>query len=145
MTKIRAILAAAAITAASSVAIAAPADASPAGCGAAHFVNNAPITQSVGSSTWRIGTLTQYWGWCNSNLRNWAHVHFSAGNSAFGTRVAIQTRNGVLHGARTVDSGDDFDSRPADTLDVSTRAYVDGVYWDGGVQSLYPQHTAWSG
>jgi hypothetical protein len=118
----------------------------PPGCGTAHEVNRAPIMYGVGSSSWRVGTIIQYWGWCNSQLRNWAHVDFSAGNSALGTRVAIQTRNGNLHGAKTHDSGTSFNSAPADTLDVDTRAYVDGNFWNGGVATLSPaQHTGWSG
>jgi len=131
---------------ATSLLIAPEASAAPAGCGTPHEVNRAAIMYSVGSSSWRVGTLIQYWGWCDSQLRNWAHVDFSAGNSAFGTRVAIQTRDGALHGAKTHDSGTSFNSAPAATINVDTRAYVDGNFWNGGVATLSPaQHTAWSG
>ena len=123
----------------------AAADDSPPGCGTPHEVNRSAIMYGVGSSSWRVGTLIQYWGWCDSYLRNWAHVSFSSGNSALGTRVAIQTRDGVLHGAKTHDSGTSFNSAPTATMSVDTRAYVDGNFWNGGVATLSPQHTAWSG
>ncbi len=145
MKQIKLALAGAGLLAAGTVALAAPAAASPSGCGTAHFVNNAPVMQYVGTQSWRVGTLTQYWGWCNSNLRNWAHMHFSGENYSFGTRVAIQTRDGALHGAHTADGPADFNSKPAATMNVDTRGYVDGNYWGGGVQTLYAQHTAWSG
>ena len=137
----------AAATLAGSAVLAAPASAndSPSGCGTPHKVNSRAITYGVGTSSWRVGTLTQYWGWCNSELRNWAHVNFWSGNSALGTRVAIQTRDGALHGAKTHDSGTSFNSAPTATINVDTRAYVDGNFWNGGVATLDPQHTAWSG
>ncbi|MBD3781437.1 MAG: hypothetical protein IE926_00560 [Micrococcales bacterium] len=137
----------AAATLAGSAVLAAPASAndSPSGCGTPHKVNSRAITYGVGTSSWRVGTLTQYWGWCNSQLRNWAHVHFSAGNSAFGVKLGIQTKDGVRHGVRTVNSGTDFTSKPTATMDRSTRAFVDGTFWNGGVASLSFQATGWSG
>lgn len=136
----------AALAIAGSAVLAAPAHAatSPAGCGTPHEVNRKAIMYGVGSSSWRVGTLTQYWGWCNSELRNWAHVHFSEGNSAFGVKLGIQTRDGVKHGVKTVNSGRDFTSKPTATMNRDTRAFVDGTFWNGGVATLDFQTTAWS-
>ncbi|MGH3734332.1 MAG: hypothetical protein ACRDT6_01695 [Micromonosporaceae bacterium] len=127
--------------------LASPASAgnTPAGCASPQFINNRAIWYGVGSSSWRIGTLTQYWGWCNGGYkRNWAHVHFREGNSAFGIKIAIQKRDGSLHGYRTVDSGRDFTSRPAATMCCSTRAWVKGNFWNGGVATLSTHTTAWT-
>src|SRR5690349_3232822 len=136
-----------AITVTGSFMIASPASASdtPSGCASPQLINSKAIMYSVGSSTWRIGTLTQYWGWCDGgNKRNWAHVHFNDGYSAFGVEIAIQTRDLVKHGRRTVDSGRDFTSNPAATMCCSTRAWMSGTGWDGGVMTLGVTATAWT-
>lgn len=149
--KVRAVFATALTTAALALSggLAAPAHAadSPAGCGTPHKVNSAPIMYYVASSETRVGTLTQYWGWCNSELRNWAHVHFSEGNSALDIQVGIQTRDGVWHGTKTVTSGRDFTSKPADTMNRDTRAVVKGSFWHGGGVATFDrtEKTAWSG
>ncbi|AKU15008.1 hypothetical protein [Luteipulveratus mongoliensis] len=117
----------------------------PVGCASPQLINSAPIMYGVGSQTWRIGTITQYWGWCNSAKRNWAHVHLYQGNEAFGLQIAIQTRDWVMHGLKTVNDGRDFTSRPTDTLSVDTRARVSGNFWNGGLATLTPvQVTPWT-
>lgn len=130
-----------------SVVIATPASASntPSGCASPQFINKRAIMYSVGSSSWRVGTLTQYWGWCNGGYkRNWAHVHFADGYSAAGIKVAIQKRDLTKHGLRTVDSGRDFTSNPAATMCCSTRAWVKGTMFGGGVMTLGVHTTAWT-
>lgn len=122
-----------------------PAEAVPPGCGAANFVSSAPMYYSVAGSTVRIGTLTQYWGNCSGGQRNWAQVDFNAGYSAAGIRVAIQTHDGVLHGAKVHNSGTRFNSDPAATINVSTRGYADGTFFNGGVATLSAVWTPWSG
>jgi hypothetical protein len=44
-----------------------------------------------------------------------------------------------------VNSGTDFTSKPTATMDRSTRAFVDGTFWNGGVATLSFQATGWSG
>ncbi len=150
-TRVRRVLATttlAAATVAGSAVLAAPAQAatSPAGCGTPHKVNSAPIMYYVASSSTRVGTITQYWGWCNSQLRNWAHVHFSSGNSAIDIKVGIQTRNGTWHGTKTVTGGSDFTSKPTDTMNVDTRAVVKGTFFKGGGVATFDrtESTPWS-
>lgn len=120
----------------------ASANTSPTGCGTPHFINSAPIRNEFGD---RVGTLTQYWGWCDSNLRNWAHVHLGTG-SAWSTKVSIQTRDGVRHGLKTAGYGNDFTSHATATMNRSTRARVEGTYLGPGqhVYSLKVSVTAFT-
>lgn len=106
----------------------ASANTSPTGCGEPHFINKTGIF-----TVWddRVGTLTQYWGWCNGNLRNWAHVHFGTGQ-AWETKVSIQTPDGVKHGVKVGQYGNDFTSFPTATMDRRTRARVEGTMLGGG-------------
>ncbi len=115
---------------------------SPAGCGTPHLVNSAGIYASWGGQ--RIGTLSQYWGWCNGNLRNWAHVHLGSGQ-AWETKISIQTPDGVRHGTRVQQYGTDFTSDPTATMDRSTRARVEGDVWLGQVEPIDVATTGWSG
>lgn len=131
------------------LALASPASASnvPAGCASPQYINSTAIKIEVASSSWRVGTLTQYWGWCDGGYkRNWAHIHFREGTSAYDVKIAIQTRDFKLHGYRTVGNNKrDFTSRPAATMCCSTRAWMKGtVFSGGGVQTIYATKTAWT-
>ena len=114
----------------------------PAGCGTPHLVNRAGIYASWGGE--RIGTLSQFWGWCNGNLRNWAHAHLDSGQ-AWETKISIQTPDGVKHGAKVQQYGTDFTSNPADTMDRSTRARIEGDVWLGQVEPINVATTAYTG
>lgn len=121
----------------------ASANTSPTGCGEPHLINSAAINTEFGD---RVGTLTQYWGWCNGNLRNWAHVHLG-GATAWSTKVSIQTPDGVKHGVKTAGYGNDFTSNPTATMDRSTRARVEGTVLGAGQHeyNLKVAVTSWSG
>jgi hypothetical protein len=106
----------------------AAANTSPSGCGTPHLINSAAIRTVHGD---RVGTLTQYWGWCNGNLRNWAHVHLGSA-TAWSTKVSIQTPDGVRHGVKVGQYGNDFTSNPTATMNRSTRARVEGTVLGGG-------------
>ena len=110
----------------------ASANTSPSGCGTPHFVNSTGIF-----TVWddRVGTLTQYWGWCDGNLRNWAHVHLGSA-TAWETKVSIQTPDGVKHGVRVGRYGNDFTSSPTATMDRRTRARVEGTILGPGQHEI---------
>jgi len=122
----------------------ASADNTPAGCASPQFINSRAIMYSVGTSSWRIGTLRQYWGWCNGYKRNWAHITFKDGYSALDVKIAIQTRDLVKHGLKTVTSGRNFTSKPANTMCCDTRAWMRGEVWGGGVMTVGVTTTAWT-
>ena len=142
-TKLRAAALASAVVATMMIGVSpASANQAPAGCGTPYLVNRAGIYASWGGE--RVGTLSQYWGWCNGNLRNWAHVHLDSGQ-AWATRISIQTPDGVKHGVKVQDYGTDFTSQPTDTMDHRTRARVEGDVWLGQVEPIDVATTAYSG
>jgi hypothetical protein len=102
------------------------------------------VYYSVGSTTWRIGTLSEVKGSCTGGMRDWAHMDFDPGYSALNTTLSVQTQNGVQHGVKTHPSGTSFNSDPTATTGVFSRAYIQGNFQNGGVAKLDAQWTPWN-
>ncbi len=130
-----------ALTLAGSVLSATPAAAAanvPPGCASPQEVNSKGVFRPNGN---RIGTLTQYWGWCNSEKRNWSYLTINKANSGGNFSILeteIQTQAGGRKGNNWNVAGDwHVVSDPTNTMAQSTRAWADVRIYNTAGDEMY--------